>query len=265
VTAAERLQLQDAVAQLRKSLAYRTGATNVRQPTNRIADLIARSTSSTTPPVPTAPVRVKGAIVITAGNANPDLLRQAGITHVAVEHNLDNARDAATARWAGFTMGWFIVSRGNDGDTLAFKAPLDSKFLVVDTEAHKADMGGQLAWTETLYATLRSRFGQTCTLYNITFGIHSSPAVVNHEALRKHNVKALWETYGGLGETLGVSATVAKAHLEGWNPAHVCLGDKNLPAEVAEVRALSGVGDVFCWAPEQAGLDVLELAKVSVT
>ena len=264
MTAAERILLADAVAQLRKSIAYRAGFTNVRQPTLRIAELIARSTSSTTPPVPIRPARIKGAIIVNAGNCSPDLLRQAGITHVAVEHNVANAADFRTSRWDGFQKGWFLVSRGDDGLELAYATPLDSAFIVIDTESHKVDMGGSLAWTERLYAAFRVRFGQSTQLYNITFGIHSSPAVVHHEALRTHNVKAIWESYGGDGSTLGVAQTVAKANAEGWSPAHIAFGDKSLAVEVAEARVLSGLGDVWCWGPEQAGETILELAKLPV-
>jgi len=216
-------------------------------------------------PPPVRPVRKKGAIVINAGNASPELLRQAGITHVCVDLNEANRADFITPRWNGFVCGWFVVSRGNDGDTiaknLAATTPL-AAFVMVDTESHKTDMGGALAWTETLYAALRSKFGATFPLYNITFGVHSSPAVVNHEAFRKHNVTPIWETYDGAGQTLGVSRTVAKANSEGWTPAHVAFGDKSLAVECAEAKALSGLGDVWAWAPEQAGADILELAKV---
>jgi hypothetical protein len=213
------------------------------------------------PPPPVRPVRKKGAIVINAGNASPELLRQAGITHVAVEYNVANLDDFLTGRWDGFTKGVFVVSRGNDGDSIA-NIPFGAYFAIIDTESHKTDMGGSLAWTETLYAALRSKLGAAYPLYNITFGVHSSPAVVNHDAWRKHNISPIFETYDGAGQTLGVARTVSKANSEGWTPAHVALGDKSLAAECAEAKALSGLGDVWAWAPEQAGVDILELAKV---
>jgi len=219
------------------------------------------------PPVPTRPIRKKGAIVINAGNCSPDLLRQAGITHVAVEDTDANVRDVLTGRYNDFVVGWFVVSRGNDGDTIAGNLsgdPVRFSFAIIDTESHKTDMGGQLAWTETLYAALRLGFGATFPLYNITFGIHQNPTVVNHDAFRKHNVTPIWETYDGAGQTLGVARTVSKANAEGWTPAHVCLGDKSLAVECAEAKALSGLGDVWCWAPEQAGAAILELAKVPI-
>ena len=229
-------------------------------------------TSTATSPVPTRPVRIKGAMVVTAGNCDPNLLRQAGITHVAPEITDTNMTDLFTPRWDGFQKGGFVVARAlttaavrQEALVAATRAHIEGlAFLVMDTEAHKADMGGSLDLTEALFSQLRTDLGPGFRLYNVTFGIHSSPAVVNHDALRKHNVKAIWETYGGDGATLGVAQTVAKANAEGWSPAHVALGDKSLAVEVAEARALSGLGDVWAWAPEQAGVDVLELAKVSV-
>ena len=54
---------------------------------------------------------MKGAIVVVAGNIDPELLRQAGVTHVAVELTDNNLRDFATSRWDGFVRGGFHVAR----------------------------------------------------------------------------------------------------------------------------------------------------------
>ena len=61
-------------------------------------------------PAPSTP-RVKGAIVVVAGNMDPHLLRQAGVTHVAVALTNDNLRDFATSSWDGFVHGGFHVAR----------------------------------------------------------------------------------------------------------------------------------------------------------
>jgi len=177
------------------------------------------------------------------------------VTHVAVELTPANYTELEAGWGSSFTLGWFIVSRGNDGDTVALKLaerlrPM-IKFAVVDTESHKADMGGQLAWTETLYAALRSRLGPTFPLYNVTFGIHSSPAVVNHEAFRRHGVTPIWEAYDGPGNTLGVGRTAAKAINEGWPRPHVALGDKSLLRDVYELGTVPlALGGVWLWAPD---------------
>lgn len=233
------------------------------------AALIAGSGNSVVQPTP-EPARklLKGAIVVTAGNMNVDLLRQAGVTHVAVELNAANMSDFGTPRWDGFTKGWFVVSRGNDGDTLSttlFAYTNVIRFAVVDTESHKTDTGGSLAWTDTLYAALRSKLGAAFPLYNITFGIHSSPAVVNHVAFRRHNVTPIWEAYDGNGATLGVGRTALKAADEGWPNPHLAVGDKSLREDAAMLAASSAwnpvvrPGGVWAWAPEQAGDSLLAL------
>jgi len=202
------------------------------------------------PPPPAKPL--VGAMVVTAGNLDPQLLRDAGVTHVAVELGVDNNLDLATSRWHGFVKGAFVVSRGNDGE--AVLAQLEQGpaiyFAVIDTESHKADMGGQLAWTETLYASLRSKLGPAFPLYNVTFGIHSSPAVVNHDAMRRHNVTPIWEAYDGPGNTLGVQRTALKALSEGWVWPHIAIGDKSLAADAQELGTLGGLGGVWLWAPD---------------
>jgi hypothetical protein len=187
------------------------------------------------------PVRtlMKGAIVVIAGNMNVDLLRQAGVTHVAVELTAENGVDFATSRWDGFQRGWFIVSRGNDGDTIAksLAAAALGTFAIVDTESHKTDIGGSRAWTDTLYAAVRSKLGQNWPLYNITFGVNSSPEVVNHIAFRRWNVAPIWEAYGSEGSTYGVDRTAEKAALEGWVRPHIALGDKSLVRDVVDLKA----------------------------
>jgi hypothetical protein len=172
---------------------------------------------------------------------------------VAVEMTNLNELEIAAGWGRDFQLGWFVVSRGNDGDSIAsnLAASRQLKFAVIDTESHKADMGGQLAWTETLYAALRSRLGPTFPLYNVTFGIHSSPAVVNHEAFRRHGVTPIWEAYDGPGNTLGVERTAAKAAVEGWNPPHVAIGDKSLASDAKEIGLRTYVlGGVWLWAPD---------------
>jgi hypothetical protein len=173
---------------------------------------------------------MKGAIVVVAANIDPALLWQAGVTHVAVELTDNNLRDFALPRWQGFVRGGFHVARDTSEEsiratareTAALVAAHKLSFLIEDTEAHKADLpDGVLKperrlWTEWLYAELRSQLGPSFPLYNITSGIDSSPAVVNHEALRRYGVAPIWESYDANGATLGVARTAAKVTDEGW-------------------------------------------------
>lgn len=225
--------------------------------------------------IPPAAVRaplVKGAIVVVAGNMNVDLLRQAGVTHVAAQSNANDV-DFGTARWQGFAKGWFVVSRGNDGDAIANALGLaqlthpDVTFAIVDTEAHKTDIGGSLAWTDTLYAALRSRLGKDFPLFNITFGVNSSPAVVNHIAFQRHNVTPIWEAYNDAGATYGVDRTAEKAELEGWTRPHIALGDKSLVKDALDLRAgaATGLGGVWLYAADNGPAQEALSAGVAAT
>ncbi|MGH3143850.1 MAG: hypothetical protein ACRDO9_12085, partial [Gaiellales bacterium] len=209
------------------------------------------------------PERVKGAIVVVTGNIDPQVLRQAGVTHVAVALTDDNLRDFATSRWDGFVRGGFHVARDTTQesiratarDTASLGSAHGLQFLIEDTEAHKADLPDgvvkpeRLRWTEWLFSELRSRLGPSFPLYNVTVGIQSSPAVVNHAALRRHNVIPIWEAYDGNGVTLGVGRTAAKAVGEGWSSPQIAIGDKSLATDLpqTESQALAGV---WLWAPD---------------
>ncbi len=211
--------------------------------------------------------RVKGAIVVVAGNMDPSLLRQAGVTHVAVELTDNNLRDFATSRWDGFVRGGFHVARDTTQESIRATAGATASlvkshrlaFLIEDTEAHKADLPDgvrkpeRLLWTEWLFAELRSRLGPSFPLYNVTVGIHSSPAVVNHEALRRHNVIPIWEAYDQNGVTLGVGRTAAKAADEGWSSPQIAIGDKSLRSDLPESRT-QALGGVWLWAPDNGSL-----------
>ncbi len=228
--------------------------------------LLALVFAPTVAPAPTPP-RMKGAIVVVAGNIDPELLRQAGVTHVAVELTDNNLRDFATSRWDGFARGGFHVARDTTEEairtTARNTATLVSShrlaFLIEDTEAHKADLPDgvlkpeRLQWTEWLFSELRSRLGASFPLYNITSGVHSSPAVVNHEALRRHDVIPIWEAYDENGTTLGVGRTAVKAADEGWSSPQIAIGDKSLATDLpqTETRALAGV---WLWAPDNGSL-----------
>jgi hypothetical protein len=214
-----------------------------------------------------SPQRMKGAIVVVAGNIDPELLRQASVTHVAVELTDDNLRDFATPRWAGFVRGGFHVARDTTEESIRATARETAAlvrshglaFLIEDTEAHKADLPDgvlkpeRLLWTEWLFSELRSRLGPSFPLYNITSGIDSSPAVVNHEALRRHDVIPIWEAYDGSGVTLGVARTADKAVDEGWSAPQIAIGDKSLATDLpqTERRALAAV---WLWAPDNGSL-----------
>lgn len=201
---------------------------------------------------------VKGAICVIAGNMNVDLLREAGITHVAVELTNVNGVDFGTSRWQGFTKGWYVVSRGNDGDTLANAVRLanvanpDVTFTCLETESHKTDMGGSRAWTDTLYSAMRSKLGKDHPLYNITFGLHASPEVVNYIALERYNVQNIEEAYDEAGRTHGVQRIATKARSEGRERPHIALGDKTLVTDVVDLKAgaAAGLGGVWLWAPD---------------
>jgi hypothetical protein len=214
-----------------------------------------------------APERTKGAIVVTAGNIDPRLLRQAGVTHVAVELTDANLRDFATSRWDGFVRGGFHVARdtteesirASARETAALVQTQGLQFLIEDTEAHKADLPDgvirpeRLQWTEWLFSELRSRLGPSFPLYNITTGLDSSPQVVNHAALRRYSVVPIWEAYDQRGATLGVGRTASKAASEGWPAPQVAVGDKSLATDLrqSEKRALTGV---WLWAPDNGSL-----------
>lgn len=211
-----------------------------------------------------------GAMVVNAGNCSTDLLRQAGIKLVAPEITDANMSDLATARWDPFERGGFFVSRpasqpiaDEASACIAAARRHGLGFLVIDTESHKADMGGKLEWTEDLFAELRRQLAAAFVLYNVTFGIHSSPAVVNHEAFRRHKVIPIWEAYDGAGATLGVNPTAQKAVAEGWSPPHIAIGDKSIPVDANSLRSpLVPLGGTWLWAPEQAGDSVLALTTV---
>jgi hypothetical protein len=221
------------------------------------------STAVAAPP----PQRMKGAIVVVAGNIDPSLLRQAGVTHIAVELTDNNLRDFATPRWGGFVRGGFHVARDTTEEsiratareTAALVRSRGLEFLIEDTEAHKADLPDgvlkpeRLQWTEWLFSELRTRLGPSFPLYNITTGIHSSPAVVNHEALRRHNVIPIWEAYDENGVTLGVGPTAAKAADEGWPDPQVAIGDKSLATDLPQSEA-QALAAVWLWAPDNGSL-----------
>jgi hypothetical protein len=210
---------------------------------------------------------LRGAIVVVAGNVDPSLLRQAGVTHVAVELTDDNLRDFALPRWAGFVRGGFHVARDTSEasiretarQTASLVSAYGLEFLIEDTEAHKADLPDgvikpeRLQWTEWLFSELRSRLGPSFPLFNVTVGVHSSPEVVNHEALRRHNVVPIWEAYDSNGVTLGVGRTAGKAADEGWPVPQIAIGDKSLATDLPQTasRALAGV---WLWAPDNASL-----------
>jgi hypothetical protein len=203
------------------------------------------------------PQPMKGAIVVVTGNIDPKLLRRAGVTHVAVALTDDNLRDFATSRWEGFVRGGFHVARDTTQesiratarDTASLVSAHGLQFLIEDTEAHKADLPDgvikpeRLQWAEWLFSELRSRLSPSFPLYNVTVGIHSSPAVVNHAALRRHNVIPIWEAYDEHGVAVGVARTAAKAADEGWSSPQIAIGDKSLATDLpqTESQALAGV------------------------
>jgi hypothetical protein len=209
------------------------------------------------------PQRVKGAMVVTAANIDPQVLRQAGVTHVAVSLTDDNLRDFATSRWDGFVRGGVHVARDTTEssiratarDTASLVSSHGLQFLIEDTEGHKADLPDgvvkpeRLQWTEWLFSELRSRLGPSFPLYNVTVGIDSSPAVVNHAALRRHNVIPIWEAYDQNGVTLGVRRTAAKAVGEGWSTPQIAIGDKSLDTDLPQTERQDLAG-VWLFAPD---------------
>jgi hypothetical protein len=175
--------------------------------------------------------------------------------------------------------GGFHVARDTTQESIRTTAGITASlvsshrlaFLIEDTEAHKADLPDgvlkpeRLQWTEWLFSELRSRLGPSFPLYNVTLGIHSSPAVVNHDALRRHNVIAIWEAYDENGVTLGVERTAAKAAAEGWSSPHIAIGDKSLQSDLPE-SGTQGLGGVWLWAPDNGpALAVAPNAKTEQT
>ncbi|MGH2949840.1 MAG: hypothetical protein ACRDPC_26865 [Solirubrobacteraceae bacterium] len=231
-----------------------------------VAALVALVIAPAAAPAP-APERVKGAIVVIAGNIDSQLLRQAGVTHVAVELTDDNLRDFATPRWDGFVRGGFHVARDTTQESIRATARKTAslisghrlEFLIEDTEAHKADLPDgvlkpeRLRWTEWLFSELRSQLGPSFPLYNVTVGVDSSPEVVNHEALRRHNIIPIWEAYDANGVTLGVGRTAAKAADEGWSAPQIAIGDKSLATDLPQTKTQALAG-VWLWAPDNGSL-----------
>jgi hypothetical protein len=227
-----------------------------------IVALLALLVVPTATPTPAAH-RTNGAIVVVAGNMDTSMLRRAGVTHVAVELTSENLRDLATPRWNGFVLGGFHVARDTSEESIRTTARATASlvslhrlaFLIEDTEAHKADLPDAvrkpetLLWTDWLFAELRSSLGASFPLYNVTFGLNSSPEVVNHDAFRRHNVIPIWEAYDSNGVTLGVRRTAAKAVNEGWSSPQIAIGDKSLSVDLRE-SGMRALGGVWLWAPD---------------
>jgi hypothetical protein len=206
------------------------------------------------PPVPAA--RVKGAFAVTAANSGPTLMRAAGVTHLSVELTGPNLTEIAQSAYDGFVKGGLFISRGPDAEREATHVATilndnpSLRFVVIDTECHKVGNGGQREWTENLYRELRARKPFPYWVANITFGVDAAvDDVVNHAALRKYGIAAIWEAYDGAGVTQGVDVISKTARTGGWEPPHIALGDKSLVQDVAKLRELGqSVGDVWLWA-----------------
>lgn len=196
-------------------------------------------------------------MVVTAGNISPLVLRNAGVTHVAVELTGPNLWEISQASWGGFEKGAFFVSQGPDAvneavhvSTIIRDNPF-LKFAVIDTERHKVGMGGDRSWTENLYRELRARLPKPFPIINVTFGVDAAvDGPVNHQALRTYGIEALWEAYDGDGATIGLTMIRDRALAGGWNPANLALGDKSLRSDIPALSGMSQVGDVWLWAPD---------------
>lgn len=239
------------------------------------------------PPAPPPPAPLpkpvffagRGAILVNAAHADPDLLQRAGVNLVAVELTPANVADAGShSRWprGTFNVGGFYVSRGGTDDQCRAEARAAAQqcrdhgfgFLMVDTESHKTDSGGARSWTDATFDELRKQLGDSFSLVNITFGRHQDKNVVNHDALLRHRVAPVWEAYDSAGETMAgeVAHVAEKVNGQGWKPAWICVGDKGIPVGVPELRQVIAGGlakDWWVWAPEQSGATVVELSKAS--
>lgn len=200
--------------------------------------------------------------------------------HWAVGHNETTGKNynaiqydhwSENARAKGFLVGGWGLSTGLDTEGEAHFAyglinqwGLD--FYIADTERHKTDLGGSMDWTTSLFGELRWLLGPSFPLGNVTWGINSSPQVINHEAMRKYNVQYLPEAYDSGGHTVSVAMTVEKANGEGWKPAVPVLGDKDFQAGTITLGTLGQRGLVkgfWMWAAEQAqdvGFDSIRAA-----
>ena len=222
-------------------------------------DPILRPSQPKPAPEPTPPApRVRGAMVVTAGNISPLVLQHANVQRVAVELTGPNLTEVNRAAWLNtFEMGGLFISRGPDAENEAVHVSTivkDNpflKFMVIDTECHKVGMGGERIWTENLYRELRERLPKPFPIFNVTFGVdaHLDDAV-NQTALRTYGIIPTWETYNENGYTLGLTMIRDRAIAGGQNPANLVLGDKSLRSDIPELRGMAQVGDVWLWAPD---------------
>ncbi len=207
-------------------------------------------------PTPTPPPIVSWwdqhqfAIIITAGNIDPQLLADAGVTAVAFADSAANRLEAQQAGWARFQRGVFFVTRATSADALkseakAFKDLLANpavSFGVCDTENLKADAPNQhyFALQDVFYTELRTM--TLARVANITYGWHQDPTVVNRQALRNNFVEPWWEAYNGDAASWDTRAVCEKLNAQGHKPARLCLGDKMLEAQVPQWKQLVSEG-----------------------
>lgn len=253
MTAAERTEILAAVLELRESVAYKTGAGRVRRPVARLQALLdARTTSTTTPPVPTATSfwDQHMAIVIDARNADPNTLWDAGVRAVAFAINAANTIEVQHAAWARFQRGNFFVTRGTTAIALMAEAKAFADLLtppvtwtLVDTENLKADEPHQdrFQLQALFYAELR-RLLPVARIGNITYGWHQDGSVVNYKALSDNVIEPWWEAYNGDAASWDVRAVTEKLNTQGFRPARICLGHRLLPMQVPVWKQLSAEG-----------------------
>jgi hypothetical protein len=220
-------------------------------------------------------------------------VKQARITAVAAQITSIGKDNAATAdnvaqldlqagRFPGCTiLGW--GTHGSDPATGYVSDPVaEAQFAAArivkhrlpayaaDTERHH--LFGTRDHTDVFLGTLKSLVPATTQLAVVTFAFSpDSPGQLyasNVEAVAKHGATFLGETYGrgpGADRSWGVVEVIDYMLREGAKPPlRLAVGDKDLAADVFDlVERRSQVSGVWAYCPEQSGMAILELAKLS--
>jgi hypothetical protein len=231
-----------------------------------VLGLLGEATEPQPEPPPSPPVSTfwdqHFAIVITAGNIDPQLLWDAGVRAVAFDVTAANTVEAQSAGWARFVRGWFFITRATTAaglieEAIDFSQRLNASaidFAVVDTENLKADFPNQERFElqRLFYAALRARTAKL--LANITYGWHQDGSVVNYQALADNRIEPWWEAYNGDEASWNTAAVTAKLNAQGFNPARICLGDKRLEQQVPVWKMLVAQGKAakgaMLWSPD---------------
>jgi hypothetical protein len=229
----------------------------------------------------------KGAFLVNAGAASPDLLRSGGVTAVAHQlhvHGTDNESTAANT--AAFTQikntmgfaahgGWGVNGPSVAADvaiTVARVRKHKLEFYIADTELYWLAGWNVAAMTEAYIRGVQAELGVTFPLAIVSFGFSEvgfPGATLNSgaETCRKLGVTFIPEGYDFHGFTYGMERVVPYLRQDGIPaPSIIGLGDKTLGRDVDWFRTNPGnVSGVWVWAAEQSGTTITTLQAVTLT